>query len=115
MAGRERRGDRREELKSTPVAHVIVSQKCTCALYMPRYMPVNTYIHLTLQHAASVGGVLDDATDGRQAAAAGCAPAAKSLVARAVQVVELPQPARGPRVRTERSAATNHGLATADR
>ena len=52
---------------------------------------------------------------GASAAAAGCAPAAKSLVARVVQVVELPQPARGPRVRTERSAATNHGLATADR
>ena len=52
---------------------------------------------------------------GASAAAAGCVPAAKSLVARVVQVVELPQPARGPRVRTERSAATNHGLATADR
>ena len=86
------------EVKSTLVAHVSVSQKC---LHAPSTCRSTHGTCTTLQRAASVGGVLDAATDGASAAAAGRERAAKSPAARAVQVVELPQPAGGPRERTD--------------
>ena len=99
-------------VKDTFVPRVTVAQKCLHVPYTCRSTHVQTP-HYT--HAASVGDALDAAADGASAAAAGRAPAAKPPTARAVQVVEVPQPARGPGERTDRSAAANHGLATADR
>ena len=99
-------------VKGTYVPRVTVAQKC---LHVP-YTCRSTHVQTShIQRSESVGDALDGAADGASAAAAGRAPATKSPAARAVRVVEVPQPARGPGERTDRSAAANHGLATADR
>ena len=79
-------------VKGTYVPRVTVAQKC---LHVP-YTCRSTHVQTShIQRSESVGDALDGAADGASAAAAGRAPATKSPAARAVRVVEVPQPARG--------------------
>ena len=53
----------------------------------------NMHTHHHSSHAASACGALEDDADGARAAPGARAPAAELTIARAVRVVELPQPA----------------------
>ena len=86
----ERRGDRRDcgGEKHARCARDRVAKMFICALNMP----VNTHTCTSYSARRRIGGVLDDVAKGASAAAAGRAPTAKSSIARAVQVVKVPQP-----------------------